>query len=133
MSKNSQPANNEYGAKRGTFSSYLIGYLLSLELTLVAYLLVVRHIHSQYPMLSHHLLVSVIVGLGLTQLLVQLIFFLRLGRESKPRWNLLVFGFAILVVVILVLGSLWIMNNLSYHMSPSQQETNKYLQEQDRL
>jgi len=32
-----------------------------------------------------------IVGLAVTQLLVQLVFFLHLGRESKPRLNLVIF------------------------------------------
>lgn len=62
------------------------------------------------------MLTFTLIGFAISQLLVQLIFFLHLGRESKPRWNILVFLFAALVVLIVVVGSLWIMNNLDYHM-----------------
>jgi cytochrome o ubiquinol oxidase operon protein cyoD len=60
------------------------------------------------------------------------VFFLHLGRESKPRWNLNALLFAVLVVVIIVFGSLWIMHNLNYHMQNPQQ-INKYLRSQGDL
>jgi cytochrome o ubiquinol oxidase operon protein cyoD len=56
-------------------------------------------------------------------LLVQLIFFLHLGRGSNVRWNILVLSFASLVVIIIVTGSLWIMNNLDYHMGGHDMDT----------
>ena len=89
--------------------SYLIGFLLSLCLTLAAYLMVSRHTSS------NGVLVFGVVCLALVQLFVQLKFFLHLGSESKPKWNLLVFGFMLGVLLILVFGSLWIMYNLNYH------------------
>ena len=104
----------------GTFLSYSIGFLISLELTLGAYLLVINQAFS-----SRRLILT-IMGLAVAQLLVQLIFFLHLGRESKPRWNLVVFSFAATVVLILVIGSLWIMNHLNYH-SMTPQQTNTYI------
>jgi cytochrome o ubiquinol oxidase operon protein cyoD len=53
--------------------------------------------------------------LAIIQLFVQLTFFLHLDRESKPWWNNTAFAFAVIVVVILVGGSIWIMANLNYH------------------
>lgn len=90
--------------------SYIVGFILSIVLTFVAYILVVNHI------LEGVWLVGAIIVLAIIQLFVQLFFFLHLGKESKPRWNLLMFSFALLVVVIVVFGSLWIMNNLNYNM-----------------
>lgn len=90
--------------------SYIVGFILSIVLTFVAYILVVNHI------LEGAWLVGAIIVLAIIQLFVQLFFFLHLGKESKPRWNLLMFSFALLVVVIVVFGSLWIMNNLNYNM-----------------
>jgi cytochrome o ubiquinol oxidase subunit IV len=104
---------------RGTLISYIVGFVLSLVLTLTAYLLVSHHVLTAGP------LTAAIAGLAVIQLLVQLILFLHLGSEPKPRWNLVVSLFAALVVVIVVFGSLWIMNNLNYHMSPS--NTDKYI------
>ncbi len=103
---------------RGTILSYSLGFLTSVELTLGAYLLVAHHAFSSGR------LIFAIIGLAIAQLLVQLVFFLHLGRESKPRWNLVVFSFALTVVLILVIGSLWIMNHLDYsHMTPAQTDT----------
>jgi cytochrome o ubiquinol oxidase operon protein cyoD len=56
-----------------------------------------------------------------------------LGRESKPRWKFIFLLFALLVVGIVVGGSLWIMNNLNYHMMLSPQQTTQYLNSQDGL
>jgi len=101
----------------GTIKSYVTGFVLSIVLTLVAYTLVV------HDALSRHLLVALVVGLALVQFVVQLLFFLHLGRETKPRWKLFVLLFMLLVVLILVFGSLWIMNNLNYRMTPAQINT----------
>lgn len=100
--------------------SYIIGYILSLVCTIIPFLLVVNDAVKGWS------LALVLAGFAIAQLFVQLVFFLHLGRESKPRWNLLVLLFAVLVVVILVFGSLWIMKNLNYHnMTP--QDTDNYL------
>jgi cytochrome o ubiquinol oxidase operon protein cyoD len=97
----------------GSLKSYSIGFGLSLVLTLMAYLSVTKHIASGWG------LIFVLTALALVQLLVQLLFFLHLGRESKPRWNLQVMLFAAGVVFIIVFGSLWIMKNLQYNHSQS--------------
>ena len=104
----------------GTYASYVVGFISSLILTFGAYSLVARHILATQP------LIITIVSLAIAQLLVQLIFFLHLNAESKPRWNLVVLLFAVMVLVILVFGSLWIMSNLNHHMmSPS--DTTNYI------
>ena len=100
-------------------TSYVVGFVLSVASTLIAYALVVNHV---WPM---SILVIIIAILAVVQLAVQLVFFLHLGDEKGPRWKLVTITFAIIVVVILVGGSLWIMNNLNYnmmHFTPAQQE-----------
>jgi cytochrome o ubiquinol oxidase operon protein cyoD len=106
---------NKAGATYGSVATYVTGFILSLVLTMTAYLMVENY-GSSSSQPSHKYLLSAIMALALIQLFVQLIFFLHLDRESKPRWNLMVASFAVSVVLILVLGSLWIMNNLNYHM-----------------
>lgn len=117
MSKNTQQAS---------LWSYVTGFVLSLYLTTSAYLLVVHHT------LARRNLLAAITGLALAQFAVQLLFFLHLGQESRPRWRLVVFSFMVLVVAILVFGSLWIMSNLNYHMT-SPTAINKYIHNQDGL
>jgi cytochrome o ubiquinol oxidase subunit IV len=107
----------------GSHISYMVGFGLSILLTMVAYVLVTKHIMTGSG------LVAVIIGLALIQFFVQLFFFLHLGRETRPRWKLLVLAFMILIVLILVGGSIWIMYNLNYRMTP--QQINNYMQNQD--
>ena len=103
---------------------YTIGFVLAVTLTLIAYCIVVNH------WLSGAALVGSIMGLAVIQLLVQLIFFLHLGREKGSRWNVAAFFFMLLILLVIVGGSLWIMYSLSYNMQMTPQQMDKYMQEQ---
>lgn len=105
------------------FRAYVTGFAASLLLTLTAFYVVWQHTQEHSLGFSAGLLIFIIVGLALVQLAVQLVFFLHLGKGSKSRWNVMVFLFAVLVVGIVVFGSLWIMQNLNYHMQPGESET----------
>lgn len=109
-----------------SLKSYTTGFILSIILTLIPYLIVVE------KLLAGALLIVTIILFAVVQLLVQAIFFLHLGQESKPRWNLMIFLFMLIIVGILVLGTLWIMYNLDYNMM-SPMETNKFIEEEERI
>lgn len=104
---------------QGTLKSYVAGFGLSLVFTLTAFYLVTQHA------LPARLLIAAVISLALAQFTAQLLLFLHLGTETSPRWKLLSFGFMLLVVAIIVFGSLWIMNNLNYHMTPT--DTSNYI------
>ena len=99
-----------HGAGHGTLASYIVGFILSILLTIIPYAIVVHHL------LVGDMIVIAIVVLGVIQLLVQLIFFLHLSSHPSQRWNVITFAFITLILVILVSGSLWIMWNLNYNM-----------------
>ena len=122
MSSKTPPPTRE---PRSTLASYLVGYILSVALTVTAYIMVTQHTATKW------VLISWVAGLAVVQFVIQLLFFLHLDQESKPRWKLLVFSFMILVGVIIVGGSLWIMDNLNYRMTPQQMDS--YMQDQDSL
>lgn len=113
MSNELTAIDTEYGASHGTTQSYVAGFILSILLTLVAYELVTMHIMS-----GTEAVVAIMV-LALLQLLTQVVFFLHLSNRSRARWNLTAFVFTALLVIILVVGSLWIMSNLNYNMITS--------------
>lgn len=94
----------------GTLKSYVIGFILSILLTVLPYAIVVHHL-----LVSDALVIAIVV-LGVIQLLVQLIFFLHLSTHPSQRWNLITFAFTLLILVILVCGTLWIMWNMNYNM-----------------
>ncbi len=110
------------------FSSYIWGFILSLIATLLAYILTINHLLSRSWAIG-----LVIAVLALSQFFTQLILFLHLGQESKPKFKLLIFGFMALVVIILVAGSVWIMNNLNYRMMNNSTSVNKYLNSSNGL
>lgn len=94
----------------GTLKAYAIGFILSLLLTGLSFFIVIQ------KELSGPTLVYTILGLAFVQAIVQLLFFLHVGQEPKPRWETLVFLFMVLILLIIVIGSLWIMNDLNDRM-----------------
>lgn len=116
------PASSDKGRLR----SYVTGFVLSVVLTLTAFLIVSDKLLAGWGLLT------ALLGFAVIQLMVQLLFFLHLDREKKPWWNWMAFAFMAVVLLILVGGTLWIMNNLSYRtMSPS--ETDNYLLEEEAI
>ncbi len=102
---------------KGTAKFYFLGFILCIVLTLAAYFLVTEKV------LSGMTLILAILGLGVIQMAVQLIFFMHLGGEyadGKPKhhWNFLVFFFMLMVLVVIVFGSIWIMYSLNYREMP---------------
>lgn len=108
--------------KQANVNTYITGFILSIILTMAAFLSI------EYHWLDRTSAIALIIVLALVQLVVQLLFFLHLGQEGNPRWNLMIFGFMLGIVSILVFGSLWIMHNLNYnhdHRTPDQ--TNSFI------
>lgn len=94
----------------GSLKSYVIGFSISLILTAISFTLVIT------KALSDQNTIYTIVGLALVQAIAQLLFFLHLGKEAKPRWETVVFYFMVAVLLIIAIGSLWIMNDLNYRV-----------------
>jgi cytochrome o ubiquinol oxidase subunit IV len=104
-------SSHEVTRGQKTLSAYVLGFVLSLILTVLAFGCV------QLKVLSDAGLYIALTVLALTQLFVQSVCFLRLNTSAEGRWNLLPFLFVILIVAFLVGGTLWIMYNLSYFMN----------------
>lgn len=120
--------NKEFssGMNKQQLMRYSLGFAGSVLLTVIAYLLVTA------TTLQGGILVASICILAVVQFFLQMVFFLHLGEEARPRWRLLSFIAMAGVLLLIVFGSIWIMNNLDYHMmSPGQtdqhmkQESNK--------
>ena len=122
----------DHSPQHGSIRSYIVGFVLSIAFTLIAYWFVYQHVQSGHEMFSHAFLIPTILILAIVQLIIQLIFFLHLGKESKPYWNTLSFVYAALLVGIIVIGSMWIMVNLNYNMmNMSSQDVVHYMMMQD--
>jgi cytochrome o ubiquinol oxidase operon protein cyoD len=97
----------------GSAKAYIIGFILSIILTVVPYYLVVNH-----SMEVDALALTVLV-IAVGQLLIQVIFFLHLSFKGEEQGKTLSFIFILVVVAILVIGTLWIMWNLHENMMPN--------------
>lgn len=90
--------------------TYLIGFGLALILTLAAYFMVMGEWATGY------VLVGLLLGLAIVQTIIQLVFFLHLGREDKPQWNAIFLLNTIGIIILIVAASIWVMNSLNYRM-----------------
>ena len=108
---------------RGT-RTYVVGLAVAVTLTLVAYLLATRHALSPGP------LVVLLIVLALAQFATQVLAFLHLGAEERPRWRLYALLSMVGMVLVFVTGALWIMNNLTTRMTMDQQM--RYMNSQGR-
>ncbi len=112
--KESQQHKPTADSQHGTMMPYIIGFILSLIFTIIPYHLVVNKV------ISGNALLATILGIAVWQMIIQLVFFLHLGRGPKPLYNV-VFMFATGATIIVVIGaSLFIMANLYRTMTPEE-------------
>jgi cytochrome o ubiquinol oxidase operon protein cyoD len=98
------------GESHGSFGSYTAGFILSVLLTAAAFgIIMTGSLTGQSAVLA-------IAGLAFVQIIVHLVFFLHMNTSSAQRWNVMAFGFTVLTAIILIVGSLWIMHNVSMNM-----------------
>lgn len=91
----------------GTLKAYLIGFSTCILLTIVSFALAfTKPLTGQY--LSH-----VLVILALIQAVVQLLFFMHVGQEAKPKWETMVFYSMVTTLLIIAVGTLWIIYDLN--------------------
>lgn len=89
-----------------TVKAYVIGFILSLLLTLTSFFLVSLD-------LSHKITLYSIVSLAILQAIVQLLFFFHITKTTKPDWQNLMLSCMLSVLLIIVIGSLWIIHDLN--------------------
>ena len=99
------------GASRANFRSYATGFILSIVLTVISFALVMSGKFSRSAVLFG------IFCAAIVQILVHLHYFLHLDTSSAMRWNVLALVFALLIIILIVGGTIWIMYHLNYRMA----------------
>lgn len=116
MSKHSQHPKHgselKHSSEHGTTMSYVIGFILSLVATFIPYYLVVNQV------VTGTMLLVVILGFAFLQAAIQIIFFLHLGRGPKPLYNIGFFVGTFAAIMVVVGGSIYIMQHLHNNMAP---------------
>ena len=121
------------GESYSDLATYLTGFVFALLLTLLAFgLVIVGRGYSLEPIdkvlgifsygevitgkMPRHLIIVGVIVLAILQISVHLRYFLHLSFGSPHNWNLLAVLFALFIIIIMVGGTLWIMNDLNNHM-----------------
>jgi len=91
--------------------------------TFAAYALV------QWDIARGYTLIGLLLTLAICQTIIQLWFFLHVGREDKPQWNAIFLLNTVGIIILIVVASILVMNSLNYRMmTPEQME--KYVIEE---
>lgn len=105
---------------------YSYAYVMAAGLTFFAFSL------ASGSLVTGTWLAALLLGAAATQLYVQSRYFLHLDdKKETPRWRLASYAFTWLTLLIVVVGSLWIMVNLNYNMMMDSSEMTDYMLEQN--
>jgi len=91
----------------GNARAYFFGLLSSLIFTSLSFLMALG------GYLSTGLTILMISALAFFQAAIQLRYFMHLGKEGRPFWETAVFFNMLTVLLVITLGSLWVMNDLN--------------------
>lgn len=95
---------------RAAKKSYLIGFIISVFLTVVPFVAVMGQ------SLTHQNTLLLVAIAAVIQVIVQVYYFLHIDTSKEQRWNALSLGFTLVIVAIVLIGSLWVMYNLNINM-----------------
>lgn len=98
-----QDGHGGHGGHSGSLKSYVIGFLLSIVLTIIPLVVVMNN------MFSKQVNTVIILVMAILQFAVQLLFFMHIRDEEKPRFNLIALVFGLAIMLTIVAGSIWIM------------------------
>ncbi|NVK46644.1 MAG: cytochrome o ubiquinol oxidase subunit IV [Rhodobacteraceae bacterium] len=111
----------------GTMGQLMIGFALAAILTIIPFYLVMAEVE-----MSRTALVGIIMGLGAVQIIVHLVFFLHLNTTSEEGSTFMATLLAVIILVIVLAGSLWVMHNMNENMMPMH-EMDQMLEEMQSL
>jgi cytochrome o ubiquinol oxidase subunit IV len=96
-------AHDGHDGSHGSLKSYIIGFLLSIVLTIIPLVIVMN------GLLSRSASTIVILLMAALQFVVQLFFFMHIRSEQKPRWNVMALMLGLFILLTILAGSIWIM------------------------
>jgi cytochrome o ubiquinol oxidase operon protein cyoD len=96
----------------GSWRGYVVGYVLAALLTAAAFAIAPSKSMAPFS------IEAALVVLAISQMIVHLIFFLHINTAPEQKTNVLALGATLLIILIVVVGSLWIMSHLTSNMVP---------------
>ena len=105
--------HGEHEGAHGTLGSYVIGFVLSVILTVIPFWLVMDG-----TILDKNMTAIAIMALAAVQVVVHMIFFLHMNTKSEGGWTFMALAFTLTLVVITLAGSIWVMYHMDQNMMP---------------
>jgi len=96
-------ADHAESESHGSFRSYTLGFLFSLLLTVIPIAVVLN------GWLDGTANALTLMAAAILQFIVQLLFFMHLREERRPRYNLITLLLGLVILLVIVAGSMWIM------------------------
>jgi cytochrome o ubiquinol oxidase subunit IV len=100
---------------RESVQGYLMGFVLATLLTVASFYVLYTHL-----IWAPGIVVALVV-LAVAQIGVHLVFFMHLTTAPDNTNNVLALAFGVLIVVLIIGGSIWIMDHLNERMMPMDQ------------
>ncbi len=91
-------------------TNYIIGSTLSILLTIIPFYLI-KNFNLNLPLLK-----KIIVICGIIHILVHMKYFFHLSYLDEHQWYWISFIFVMIIIFIIIIGSIWIMSHLNYHL-----------------
>ena len=97
----------------GSYKSYVIGFALSVVLTVIPFWLVLADVGN-----SVGWVLTVIFVLGAAQILVHIHYFLHVDLQAEQGWQAISLIFTGIILFVVLAGSIWVMYHLHTNMMP---------------
>lgn len=102
--------NNDHSTSgHSTYKGYAIGFILSVILTAIPFAIVM------HPMFSAAATIAIIMAFAAVQVVVHLHYFLHMDLSPESRDTVVSFVFTAIIIVLVIGGSIWIMENLNHN------------------
>jgi len=109
---NGADGHHEIEMPHASMRDYTIGFILSVILTAIPFWLVMAR-----P-LDAGITAAIIMAFAAVQIVVHMVYFLHMTPKAEGGWSMTSLIFAIIVIVIMLAGSLWVMHHLNTNMMP---------------
>lgn len=111
------------GGGHGSLKTYIIGFVLSVVLTVIPFYIVMAEVD-----ISANMATGLIFLLGGLQMIVHIHYFLHVTLKVEEGWQAMSAGLTVLLLVIVLSGSIWVMFNLEANMMPGYDEIERLRQ-----
>lgn len=108
---------HEDGFAHGTRRDYVIGFVLSVILTVIPFGLVMSG-----GVGSDRTTVLLVLVCAVVQMVVHMIYFLHMSPRVQNGWTMISLAFTMVLLIIAVSGTMWVMYNMDANMMPDQIE-----------